>query len=63
MYKKSEHPALGPRYSEKSGAATVAKVMAKAEASHAAGAKTTEGANFKLEANQAKHTTESTPVS
>ena len=55
---KTEHQDSGYRkdtFTPDSGAVLVSKVMAKAEASHAAGAKTTEGVRFKLETNQAKH--------
>lgn len=59
-YVKSEHPGAGggkrDGYTPETGAALVAKVMGKAEASHASGSKTTEGRSFKLEPNQAKHT-------
>lgn len=54
-YVKSEHRDTGPRkdtYTPESGAAMVAKVMAKAESSHDKGGKTQE---FRLGTNQAKH--------
>lgn len=62
-YTKTEQPALRGRDphtmgSGESGTQTVARVMAKAEAGHARGSKTTESANFRLEPNRAKHTTE-----
>ena len=58
-YSRSEHPALrGRQQPETPGAVTVARVMRKAEAGHGAGSKTTGSARFRLESNQAKHTTE-----
>jgi hypothetical protein len=59
MYTKSEHAPLKGRKTKPAdavGTVTVAKVMAKAEATHASGSKTTEGRSFWLEPNQAKHT-------
>jgi hypothetical protein len=58
-YSRTEHaPLRGRAQPEVAGVRTVARVMAKAEASHAKGSKTTESARFRLEPNQAKHTTE-----
>lgn len=58
-YSRTEQPPLrGRAQPETAGAKTVARVMGRAEASHAKGSKTTESARFRLESNQAKHTTE-----
>lgn len=56
---KGEHTGPGGKindtFTPDSGTAEVARVMRKAEAVHQVGSKTTEGAKFKLETNQAKH--------
>jgi serine protease inhibitor len=57
-YMKSEHaPLRGRDQGTEAGAATVARVMAKAEASHDGGRRNTGDKPFMLESNSAKHTT------
>jgi hypothetical protein len=51
----TEHAQPKDTFTADSGARLVAKVMRKAEATHASSSKTTEGRSFHLERNQAKH--------